>query len=146
MTVKERQFVNSYIECLDDKKAQKEAGISPYDANLLSRPDINRMISEKLEDHFATLDITDDYILSRIKKTYEDACRPVPKSKMDKDGNQFFYYSEDGKPILERDYSAQLKALELLGRYRALFTDNQQVDVTTDFEKYISNVSDTEEW
>lgn len=146
MTINERQFVNNYIETLDDKKAQRSAGITPYDPSLLSRPDINRLISDKLQEHFATLDITDEYILSNIKKVFEDASRPIPRTKFDKDGNQLFYYSEDGKPIQDIDRSSQLKALELLGRYRSLFTDKQQVDVTTDFEKYISTAQDKEEW
>ena len=146
MTINERQFVNNYIETLDDKKSQKDAGIHPYDPSLLSRPDINRLISDKLQEHFATLDITDEYILANIKQVFEDASRPIPRTKFDKDGNQLFYYSEDGKPIQDIDRSSQLKALELLGRYRSLFTDKQQVDVTTDFEKYISAAQDKEEW
>lgn len=146
MTINERQFVNEYIECLDDKKAQKSAGITPYDPNLLNRPDINHLISEKLKEHFDTLDITDDYILSNIKSVYEDASRPIPRSKIDKNGNQIYYQTDDGKPIFDIDRSSQLKALELLGRYRSLFTDKSQVDVTTDFEKYISRAQDKEEW
>lgn len=146
MTINERQFVNNYIETLDDKKSQKDAGITPYDPSLLARPDINRLISDKLQEHFATLDITDEYILSNIKQVFEDASRPVPRTKFDKDGNQLFYTTEDGKPILDVDRGSQLKALELLGRYRSLFTDRQSVDVTTDFEKYISQVQDKEEW
>ena len=148
MTINERQFVNEYIECLNDKQAQKAANINPYDPNLLKRPDINSLISEKLEKHFETLDITDDYILSAIKNVYEDASRPIPRIKIDKDGNQIFYQTEDGKPIMEIDRSSQLKALELLGRYRSLFVDRtqQSVDLTTDFEKYISQASAEKEW
>lgn len=146
MTIKERLYVNTYIETLNDRKAQKEAGFSHYDPNLINKPEIARAISERLEQHFATLDITDEYILSNIKEVAESAARPVPKIKIDKDGNQIYYQTEDGKPIMERDYSNQLKALELLGRYRALFTDKQEVDLTTDFEKYISDVSDESEW
>lgn len=146
MTINERQFVNNYIETLDDKKSQKLANITPYDPSLLSRPDINRLISDKLQEHFATLDITDEYILSNIKKVFEDASRPVPRIKIDKYGDQIYYQTQDGKPIMDIDRSSQLKALELLGRYRSLFTDRQSVDVTTDFEKYISAASDKEEW
>ena len=148
MTIKERQFVNEYIQSLDDKKAQKAAGIRPYDPSLLHRPDINNLVSQKLEEHFTTLDITDDYIISRIKQTYEDAARPIPRTKFDKDGNQLFYYTEDNKPIFDTDISNQLKALELLGRYRSLFVDRSQqtVDLTTDFEKYISAAQDEKEW
>ena len=151
MSINERQFVNEYIETLNDKEAQRLAGITPYDPHLLSRPDINAMISQKLEEHFATLDITDDYIISQIKKVYEDASRPIPRTKFDKDGNQLFYTTGDGpdaRPIFDVDRSSQLKALELLGRYRSLFVDrtNTQVDLTTDFEKYISTAQDKEEW
>ena len=148
MTIKEREFVNEYISTLDDKKAQRTVGITPYDPTLLSRPDINTLISQKLEEHFQTLDITDEYIISQIKQVYEDASRPVPRVKIDKDGNQIFYTTPDNKPIFDVDRSSQLKALELLGRYRSLFVDRStsQVDVTTDFEKYIATATDKEEW
>lgn len=146
MTIQERRFVNEYIESFDDKRSQKAAGITPYDPTLLNRPDINRMISEKTEQLFSTLDITDEYIVSRIKDVVESASRPIPKIKIDKDGNQIFYQTQDGNTIFERDYSSELKGLELLGRYRALFKDNQKVDLTTDFEKYINTAQDKEEW
>ena len=146
LTIKERQYVSNYINSLNDRKSQRDAGFTKYDPNLIKRPDIARAISERLEQHFATLDITDEYILSNIKEVAESAARPVPKIKIDKDGNQIFYQTEDGHPIMERDYSSQLKALELLGRYRALFTDKQEVDLTTDFEKYIDDVSSESDW
>jgi len=146
LTIKERQFVNEYIETLNDRKAQKAAGFTQYNPDLLKNPEIARTVSEKLEQHFATLDITDEYILSRIKEVADDARKPVPKIKIDKDGNQIFYQTQDGKPIFERNYGDELKALELLGRYRSLFTDRQEVDLTTDFEKYIDNVSSESEW
>lgn len=148
MTIKEREYVNEYISTLDDKKAQKAAGIHPYDPTLLSRPDINDLISRKLEEHFNTLDITDEYIISAIKTVYEDASHRIPRTKFDKDGNQLFFYTEDNKPIFDVDRSSQLKALELLGRYRSLFVDKSttSVDLTTDFEKYISAAQDEKEW
>lgn len=148
MTIKEREYVNEYISTLDDKKAQKAAGIRPYDPTLLKRPDINDLISRKLEEHFNTLDITDEYIISAIKTVYEDASHRIPRTKFDKDGNQLFYHDADNKPIFDVDRSSQLKALELLGRYRSLFVDRsaQTVDLTTDFEKYISAAQDEKEW
>ena len=146
MTIKERQYVNEYIECLNDRKAQKAAGFTSYNPNLIKKPEIARCISERLEQHFKTLDITDEYILSRIKDVADSARVPVPKIKIDKDGNQIFYQTAEGKPIFERNYGDELKALELLGRYRSLFTDRQEVDLTTDFEKYIDNVSSESEW
>lgn len=146
LTIKERQYISNYIETLNDRKAQRLAGFTKYDPSLLHKPEIARAISERLEQHFNTLDITDEYILSNIKEVAESAARPIPKIKIDKDGNQIFYQTKDGQPIFERDYSAQLKALELLGRYKSLFTDNTNVDITTDFEKYIEDVSSESEW
>lgn len=146
MTVKERLYVNYYIESLNDREAQKEAGFSNYNPNLKNDPEINRLISEKLEEHFSTLDITDNYILSRIKDVAESARRPVPKIKIDKEGNEIYYHDQNGNQIFERDYGSELRALELLGKYRSLFTDKQSIDLTTDFEKYITAASDKEEW
>ena len=96
MTIKERQFVNNYIESLNDRKAQRDAGFTKYNPELLKNPEIARAVSEKLEQHFATLDITDEYILSRIKEVAESARKPVPKINIDKDGNQIYYQAKDG--------------------------------------------------
>lgn len=146
LTIKERQFISNYIQTLNDRKAQKDAGFTHYDPNLIHKPEVARALSEKLEQHFSSLDITDEYVLARIKEVADEARKPVPRVKIDKFGDMVFYQDKDGNQLFERDYGSELKALELLGRYRALFTDKQEVDVTTDFEKYISDVSSESEW
>lgn len=146
LTIKERQYISNYINSLNDRKAQRAAGFTKYDPNLIHKPEVARALSEKLEQHFASLDITDEYVLARIKEVAEEARKPVPRVKIDKFGDMVFYQDKDGNQMFERDYSSELKALELLGRYRSLFTDNTNVDITTDFEKYIEDVSSESEW
>lgn len=147
LTIKEILFTQEYIQDLDDKKAQKRAGITPYNPHLLDNPDIRREIDRLLEEKLETLKITSDYILSNLKNIVEDSLRPVPKSQMNKDGEQFFFTDPEGNMIFEKETSQALKALELLGKYKSLFTDKtENINVNTNFEEYLNKVSDENEW
>ena len=147
LTIKEILFTQEYIQDLNDKKAQERAGYTKYDPHLLDNPDIQREIDRLLEDKLNTLQITSDYILSNLKNIVDESLRPTPKTQMNKDGEQFFYTDPEGNMIFEKDTAPALKALELLGKYKSLFTDKtENVNVNTNFEEYLNKISDTEEW
>lgn len=147
LTIQEILFTQEYLQDLDDKKAQKRAGITPYNPHLLENPDIRREIDRLTEEKLQTLQITSDYILSNLKKIAEESLRPVPKTQMNKDGEQFFFTDPEGKMMFEKETSQALKALELLGKYKSLFTDrSENINVNTNFEEYLNKVSDESEW
>lgn len=147
LTIQETLFTQEYLQDLDDKKAQKRAGIHPYDPHLLENPDIRREIDRLMEEKLTTLQITSDYILSNLKNIVEDSLRPIPKSQMNKDGEQFFFTDPEGNMIFEKETSQALKALELLGKYKSLFTDKtENINVNTNFEEYLNKVTDESEW
>ena len=147
LTIQEILFTQEYLQDLDDKKAQKRAGISPYNPHLLENPDIRREIDRLTEEKLNTLQITSDYILSNLKKIAEESLRPIPKTQMNKDGEQFFFTDPEGKMMFEKETSQALKALELLGKYKSLFTDrSENINVNTNFEEYLNKVSDESEW
>lgn len=147
LTIQEILFTQEYLQDLDDKKAQKRAGITPYNPHLLENPDIRREIDRLTEEKLQTLQITSDYILSNLKKIAEESLRPIPKTQMNKDGEQFFFTDPEGKMMFEKETSQALKALELLGKYKSLFTDrSENINVNTNFEEYLNKVSDESEW
>lgn len=147
LTIQEILFTQEYIQDLDDRAAQKRAGYKKYDKNLLDNPDIRREIDRLLEDKLTSLQITSEYVLSNLKKIVDDSLKPTPKTQMNKDGEQFFFTDPEGKMIFEKDTGPALKALELLGKYKSLFTDKtENINVNTNFEEYLNKVSDESEW
>lgn len=140
-------FTQEYLVDLDDKKAQERAHIHPYNPSLLEDPDVRREIDRLLEEKLTTLRITSDYVLSNLKNIVDESLTPIPKTMMNKDGEQFFYTDPEGKMIFEKDTQPALKALELLGKYKSLFTDrSENINVQTNFEEYINKVTSDEEW
>lgn len=147
LTIEELIFVEEYMVDLDDKKAQKRANISPYNPHLLEKPEVRREIERRTEEKIASLSITSDYILSRIKDVVEETSRPIPKTQINKDGEQIFFTDPEGNMIFERNYTAELKALELLGKYKSLFTDKSESTINVNsIDHYLSQVEDKEEW
>lgn len=147
LTIQEILFTQEYVQDLDDRAAQKRAGYKKYDKNLLDNPDIRREIDRLLEDKLTSLQITSEYVLSNLKKIVDDSLKPTPKTQMNKDGEQFFFTDPEGKMIFEKDTGPALKALELLGKYKSLFTDKtENINVNTNFEEYLNKVSDESEW
>lgn len=147
LTIEELLFVEEYMVDLNDRAAQKRANISPYDPSLLSRPDIRREIERRTEEKTRALSITSDYVLSHIKDIVEEAAIPTPKTQINKNGEQYFFYDEEGNTIYDHNYATQLRALELLGKYKSLFTDKSETTVNVNsIDHYLSQVEDKEEW
>lgn len=147
LTIEELLFVEEYMVDLNDRQAQKRAHIQPYDPSLLSRPEIRREIERRTEEKTRALSITSDYVISHIKDIVEESSKPKPKVQMTKDGEQYFYRDENDDIIYEHDYSTQLRALELLGKYKSLFTDKSETILNVNnIDHYLKQVEDKEEW
>lgn len=147
LTIQEILFVQEYLVDLNDRKAQERAGYSTYNKNLLSKPEIKREIERQSEEKLKALSISSDYVVSNIKTLVEESMKPVPKSQINKDGEEFFYHDPEGHIIYERNTSAALKGLELLGKYKSIFTDKQETTLSVNnLETYLSKVEDKEEW
>ena len=154
LTIKEILYTQEFLQDLNDKKAQERAGYTSYDPTLLDNPEIQREIERLVQEKTETLQITSDYVLSNLKKIADDCMKPIPKTQMNKDGDQFFFTDPDGNMMFEKNTNQALKALELLGKYHALFTDKSATELnattnataTIKFEDYLNKVEDEEEW
>lgn len=145
LTPRQKRFISEYLIDKCGEKAAIRAGFSPKSARsqasvLLSNPNISKQINEKLEKKCIEAEITAEFILSSLKDVAERCmvARAVMYfDKVDKEYKQKTAIKENPTTgeleevgVYEFDSAGANKALELLGKYRKLFTDKIEVDVT----------------
>ena len=117
LTTKQRLFVEAYLANPNATEAARRAGYSEKTAysqgqRLLKNVEIRRLVESRIEEAGMTAD--------EVLRELSDIGRAP--------WNEFFEYkiSEDDKFVQMR-LTDKLKALELLGKYRKLFTDKSEV-------------------
>lgn len=110
---KQLAFVDEYLISRNSTEAYIKAGYkcNSEESNgasarrLLQNVTILQMIDDRTDKHFKATDITVEYILEGIRKIAEDA---------------------------EARNNDKIKALELLGKYRKMFTDRTEISGSID--------------
>lgn len=113
LTAKQERFVQEYLVDLNATQAAIRAGYSRKTAysigqENLRKPEISKEIQVKMEKRSDRTQITQDYVLNKLKAI------------ADQDAS-------DGQDS-ELKYASQLKALELLGKHLGMFTDRMKVE------------------
>lgn len=129
---RQKLFIKLYLTDLNVSKAAKQSGYLPSYGRMLLK---NKLISDEIEklksDKLQQIDIDCNYVLKNLKDVVETS---LVKIKVD-DVDHFV------------DSSSGLKSLELLGKYKKMWTDkSENINVTTDFDEYIKKISDDSEW
>ena len=112
MTPKQQRFVDEYLVDLNASQAAIRAGYAPKNADvqgprLLVNDGIKAKVAEGLQKRAEKLEIDAEWVLARLVS------------------------NNAGALALEKpDYGSSNKALELIGRHLAMFTDKQVVDAT----------------
>lgn len=135
LTPKQEAFCNEYMIDLNATQAAIRAGYSEDSAKQiasenLSKPDVSARIVELKIDRQGRTEITADYVLSSLKSVAERCMQA--ESPTDDDGESMGEF--------KFEHSGANKALELLGKHLALFTDKVENRHTID----LSNLSDDE--
>ena len=127
LTPKQERFVAEYLIDLNATQAAIRAGYSEKTANeqgcrLLANVNIQEALSVTRVKIEKRTEITQDYVLSRLVSVVERCMEAEPV--LDADGNPtgVFKFNPQGAN----------KALELLGKYKGMFTDNLKIDLQGD--------------
>lgn len=120
MTIKRSKFIDEYLVCLNATKAAERSGYSTDTAGsigheLLKNPEIKEEISRRIEEMMGEEKAV-------IKAKIVNALKQLSFNELEVD----VYRDKDGNP-LGVNRKDRLKALELLGKYAAMFTDNVQI-------------------
>ena len=131
LTPKQKRFVDEYLVDLNATQAAIRAGYSEKTAraigqNLLTKVDIQQAIKARMDRRSRRVNITQDEIVSDLLEIKERCMqsRPVVTPK----GEQV--YDEAGNAIWAFDAKNAIKALELLCKHLAMFTDKIQADTS----------------
>lgn len=120
LTAKQERFVQEYLLDLNATQAAIRAGYSAKTANeqgarLLANVSVREAIEVAKEDRSERTELTQDWVVSKLRENVERAMQAVPV--MDKDGptGEFKY-----------DGAVANRALELLGKHIGMFTDKHE--------------------
>lgn len=127
LTAKQAAFVQEYLVDLNATQAAIRAGYSKRTAEKigsenLQKPEIKDAIREAMDRREKRSNITQDFVLAELYKIATQGADDGPESSL--------------------KYSNKLKALELLGRHMAMFTDKSEVNasVAVTMESYLEDL------
>ena len=118
LTPKQARFIDEYMIDLNATQAAIRAGYSKKTAKQvgsenLTKPDVAAEVSKRRMANSETAWLTQEKILADIEAIKADAMQKIP----DKDGN-----------LVMANHAAALKASELHGRHRGMFSDKLKIE------------------
>lgn len=128
LTPKQKRFVLEYLKDSNGKQSAIRAGYAPKSAEvqaseLLRLPKVQKFLKAKNDKIEANCEITKEYILSSLKYVADTSMTPDPMTgKIDATGAN--------------------RALELLGKNKALFTEKIEQTMTLTLEHLIAGTHD----
>lgn len=127
LTAKQAAFVQEYLVDFNATQAAIRAGYSEKTAGKigfenLQKPEIQAAIKDAMGDREKRTHINQDFVLSELYKIATQGADDGPESSL--------------------KYSNKLKALELLGKHMAMFTDRSEVTGTLSLtmESYLEDL------
>lgn len=130
LSPKRRRFVAEYLKDQNAKQAAIRAGYSPKAAEvngprLLRNAQVKAAVEAKLAKVEEKCEISTEYVLRGLKEVAERCMQRVPVMEFDRTEKCMVQKKDDeGCGVWEFDSAGANRALELLGKYRQMFTDN----------------------
>lgn len=159
MNEKQKIFVREYLKDFNGTRAYKVAYPDCNDesartnaSRLLTNDNIQQAIREQADKRLEKTEVDVEYIISNIKEVVERCMQKEPVmyfDKVDKEWKQEEEYvtDENGENghyegVWKFDGANTLRGLELLGKYKNIFKESVDVNVTTNkkFDEICSQV------
>lgn len=128
LTPKQQRFVEEYLIDLNAKQSAIRAGYSAKTAEqmgyqLLQKTSVQKAIQEAQNKLTERTEITQDYVLTNIKKVIERCMQQ--EAVLARDGSPLLIEGPEGDlvPLFEFKETGALKGLELLGKHLGMFKD-----------------------
>lgn len=130
MTPKQERFVEEYLIDLNATQAAIRAGYGEKGARTegarqLANVCVQEALAKARNERAARVEISQDYVLSSLQEVAERCLQRVPVMVgQGKDRHQL--EDEDGNGVWDFNAAGANKALELLGKHLALFTEKHE--------------------
>lgn len=124
LTPKQQRFIDEYSVDLNATAAAGRAGYSDpnYGRQLLTIPNVAKVIAAAQAKRSARVEVTQDYVLSNLVEIVERSMQRAPVTSK---GEQV---QEDGKGVWAFDGKVAVAALALLGKHLSMFVERVQVE------------------
>lgn len=147
LTYRQAKFIDMFVDTQDLEASAKFAGVTPENAkSWLKNKEFNKILESYDNDRSY---ITKDFVLKNIEEVIERSLKGSPKFYYDKEAKMMMpVTTTDGKTVYEYDASSVLKALDMLGKHKKMFTDRHEslsLTTSTSFEEYIKQL-EGDEW
>ena len=139
-----RAYKVAYKSCKKDETARVNA------SRLLSNANIQQAIQEQSNKQLEEIDVDVSYIIRNIKEVTERCMQKKPVmyfDKVDKEWKQetALVEKEDGslqeEGVWKFESSSALKGLELLGKYKAIFSENVNLNDNTKSTSLLESIN-----
>ena len=153
---KQEMFIREYLKDFNGTRAYKEAygtddKTSASNAwRLLRNADIQKAIQEQANKKLEEVEIDVAYIVNNIKEVTERCMQKEPVEYFDKVDKCWKYVTEEvelpsGEVVTARvmkfDAANSLKGLELLGKYKSIFSENLNVKDDTKATSLLESIN-----
>lgn len=146
LTPKQQRFVEEYLIDLNATQSAIRAGYSERTAKSigqenLTKPDIQKAIQEAQNKLTERTEITQDYVLTNIKKVIERCMQQ--EAVQARDGSPLLVEGPEGDlvPLFEFKETGALKGLELLGKHLGMFKEKIEHDVSDPLKELLARAS-----
>jgi len=160
LTEKQKLFVDEYLIDLNATRAykatypnvKKDEAARVNASKLLTITNVKEYVAEKIKERTERTEVTQDMVIKELAKIgfaqitdfveVDEQNNVIIRATGEIDKNKIgaiagIKESQSGVEIKMND---KVKALELLGRHLAMFTDKQEVAATISLEKYLQDV------
>ena len=127
LTDKQRTFVREYVKDFNLTQAAIRSGYSEKTAHTIGSENIRKPLIREAIQEYIDETIEDDRMT--LKREIIDKLRSIAFSEPDKREDK------DGE-VISVSYRDNIRALELLGKYMAMWTEDKNIKVTVDQTAY----------
>ena len=138
LTPKQQRFVEEYLVDLNGAAAARRAGYSAKNADniaseLLGKTQVREALAAAMEERSRRVEIDADYVLKNLVEIVERSMQRAPVLTMK--GEQVV--DDEGRSVWRFDGKNAIRALELLGKHKGMWTDKVEMSGELDIATII---------
>ena len=138
LTAKQSRFVEEYLVDLNGAAAARRAGYSAKNADnisseLLGKTQVREALAVAMEERSKRVEIDADYVLKNLVEIVERSMQRAPVLTMK--GEQVV--DDEGRSVWRFDGKNAIRALELLGKHKGMWTDKVEMSGELDIAAII---------